>query len=85
MRPEPPDFPADRLLARKQQVMTAFLEMPPDRAAPAPRRRRALALAGVAATATATALIVAGLPVIEVDTTTTEDALTAQVAQAFGL
>ncbi|WP_433087595.1 hypothetical protein ACQP1P_16755 [Dactylosporangium sp. CA-052675] len=65
MRPEPPDFPADRLLARKEQVMTAFLEMPPDHAAPAPRRRaRTLALAGVAATATAiaaaAALIVAG-------------------------
>lgn len=58
MRPEPPDFPADRLLARKEQVMTAFLELQQDQPAPAPRPRRALALAG-AATAAVTAIAVA--------------------------
>lgn len=59
MRPEPPDFPAGRLLARKEQVMTAFLETQLDQPAPAPasaprpRRRRVLVLAGAAVAAVA--------------------------------
>ena len=68
MMHEPPELPADRLLARKEQVMTAFHELqqePPEPTPARPRRRRMFALAGVATAAVAAT--VAGLLVAQPD------------------